>query len=119
MKKNRDAWSYSISNDRLTKTMAAMLSFYEKQRKAFSEIAGAEPLGKRVEMAGEFIDRDKAKIQWSEGLIGALAKNQKRVFDSDAIRTAHYRPFCKHAAYFHPELNDRVYRLPLLFPKKE
>lgn len=82
----------------LATTMARMLTFYEKQRTAFFEISGATLFAKRVEMAGEFIDRNKATIQWTEGLIGSLVRNQSHTFATQSIRIGHYRPFCRHAA---------------------
>jgi predicted helicase len=116
LKTNRDAWCYNFSRPALGAIMSKMLAYYEVQRRAFSDLVGGEAIGKRLNMANEFIDRDKAKIQWSDGLVAALAKLAPRPFEKGSIRVGHYRPFCKQGVYFHSDLNDRVYRLPLLFP---
>lgn len=119
LKTNRDTWCYSFSNASLNGNMSRMLKFYGKQLAAFRRIAEPMAAGERAKAAQDFIDTDTTQIQWSGGLLADLSRLTERRFNAEATRIGQYRPFCKQWVYFDRYLNERVYRLPLMFPSAE
>ena len=48
-----------------------------------------------------------------------LAKEREKIFHQNSIFTSIYRPFTKMNCYFHPSLNEMVYKIPSIFPTNE
>lgn len=48
-----------------------------------------------------------------------LEKEREKTFHNDAICTALYRPFNKTNCYFHPSLNEMVYKMLSIFPEND
>lgn len=67
----------------------------------------------------EKLRSDEEKISLSRGLVGRFEKRKALSFEEDRIYTSLYRPFQKQIAYFSPDLNEYVYQLPRIFPKKD
>ena len=98
LKTNRDAWCYNFSSAQVESNMRRMIDFYNTQLEV------DEP------------SNDPTKIAWGGGLKSDLARQKKHRFDTSAVQSGMYRPFCKQTVYFSGTMNERQYQLPKLFP---
>ncbi|MGO9862346.1 MAG: DEAD/DEAH box helicase [Terriglobales bacterium] len=109
----RDAWTYNFSRENLASIMTRMISFYNKQCKAYevhrASTSAPTPLD-------DFIDNDPRSISWTHNLKAELEKGAEFAVDSKSIVSSMYRPFCKQWLYFNRRFNERVYQIPRLFP---
>ncbi|MFI1013931.1 DEAD/DEAH box helicase [Streptomyces sp. NPDC020965] len=117
LKTGRDSWVYSFSKDRLTENVESTVGFYNEQATAYANHlrhGGSSATG-----VGMFIDRDATKISWNEEDLKRIAKGTMYEFGADLVRTSAYRPFAKQWVYFGPQLVQRSYQLPQMFPTSE
>ncbi|RJP30434.1 MAG: DNA helicase [Candidatus Omnitrophota bacterium] len=70
-----------------------------------------------VEDLDEFVDYKKLK--WSMGLKTNLKKEKEAEFKEEKIRESLYRPFTKKFLFFDRVLNEAVYQINNIYPKKE
>lgn len=107
LKTQRDAWCYNSSIEELNSNMERCTSFFNAQRKAYSEGLIKE------------LDYDSSKISWTTNVQNAVIKNtpidQDKVGYVDVIM---YRPFFKQFGLYSRFWNERVYTMPKIFPKK-
>ena len=103
-----DAWAYNYSSDALAKNMRSMIAFFNKQVGDFM---------KSTMEAKDFIDTDPRKISWSANLLSDMKNGRSGKFSESSIYTGCYRPFAKQHVYFHRQFNQRVYRMPPIFPE--
>lgn len=103
----RDAWIYNFSSLTLTESVQRTIRAYENVRS--ERLAGNEN-------AESAISRES--IKWDANLRADLARNKPADFDIEAIRVSLYRPFVRQFAYFDRMFNQRVYRMPQLFPNQ-
>jgi predicted helicase len=113
IKTNRDIWCYGFSEKGLVENMRRMLDFYNEQVESFEKFSRGKSKNVLADLVDEFIDTDPKRISWTVNLKGDLRRMLRRSTSSDFVRTALYRPFCKHAWY-----SDRgVIERPGLMPK--
>jgi predicted helicase len=62
---------------------------------------------------------DPSQISWDYSNKRDLAQGADSSFDPVSIRTGTYRPFTREFVYFNRTWNNRVYRLPQIFPTVE
>jgi predicted helicase len=108
----RDAWVYSFSKKQLSGQMSRMISFYNKQREEFAELSKTDT-NPKIEA---IIDTNPSRISWTVNLKKDLEKLRTRVFYSNAIKTALYRPFTKQLLYFDKSFIERSGLWSELFP---
>lgn len=103
LKTQRDAWCYNASRAKLADNVRHTIDFYNSLVRAQKE---KRPLPK-------ITDRD---ISMTRAFQNDLAREREKSFHNDAICTALYRPFNKTNCYFHPSLNEMVYKMLSVFP---
>ena len=106
LKSGRDAWTYNFSPLALKESMERLIETYEAVRVA--------------QEAGEsatLVSQGGKDIKWDGDLKSNLARNKAAVFTTDAMCISPYRPFVKQYLYYDRMFNQRVYRMPQLFPK--
>lgn len=110
VKTGRDAWCWNYSKELLTENIANAIEFYNSEvaRLSLSNI----PLNKYQDN----VNRDSNKFSWSTQQINDIQNKRKYSFSNDSVYTGMYRPFQKSYSYFNRQLNERVYKLPSLFP---
>lgn len=113
VKTNRDAWAYNFSKAKLAENMGRMVDCFNEQVKLFPK---ASANGIKV---SDFIESDPKKISWSGGLVSDLERGKYATFSKKLVRYSLYRPFSKGHIYFDSQFNERVYRMPIIFPKAE
>lgn len=109
LKTNRDAWAYNFSPIALEAHMSATVDFCNSLVTRYAANPGAD-----------FFERadhsDSSKISWDAKNRIDVQQGRQTVFKKDGLRTSTYRPFTRMQAYFDRDWNNRVYRLPNLFP---
>lgn len=101
LKTGRDSWSYSYSKKDLSGKIDSMIDYFNKNIN----------IGKSsVELTND------KKIKWTSTLRTQFDRREKIDFSEDNIYLGMYRPFAKRYVYFAPELVDRKYKLPLIYP---
>lgn len=108
VKTQRDAWAYNASKDALTETMKGMIGFYSAELK---RLAGLDRKQAKSEA-----DYDPKKISWSDGLFQNVEREKSLTFDASNIVPSIYRPYESTWLYYSPDLNERRYQMPRLFP---
>lgn len=103
LKTQRDAWCYNASRAKLADNVRHTIDFYNSLVRAQKE---KRPLP-------IITDSD---ISMTRAFQNDLAREREKIFHKDAICTALYRPFNKTNCYFHPSLNERVYKMLSVFP---
>lgn len=103
LKTNRDAWCYNFARAQVASNMQRMIDAYNEE---------ADKAGR----AGAVLDQDSTRVSWSHGLVADAQRGRQHEYKPKRIYAATYRPFCHQWAYFDRPLNDRVYRLPDIFP---
>ncbi len=92
---NRDAWAYNSSQKKLEHNMKTHIDYCNAQNIDKPQI-------------------DPKKAKWSSGL--SKLKKLKPTFNKNNIRISLYRPFFKQHLYFDSTYNQRIFRIPLMFP---
>jgi predicted helicase len=93
---NRDSWVYGYNSNHVNKRMNECVVFYNNQLELYnSKLEGR----KEIEIDSILIT-DPSKISWTRGLRKDIENNKKHVFNSNTVRLAAYRPFCKQILYY-------------------
>ena len=113
---SRDAWCYNYSEAALRQNIRAMIRFYsaEHQRLQDQITAGSRRLSE-AEIT-RLINNDSTKISWSSGLKNDLCRNEALSIEEGRIAVSQYRPFTRQYIYLSQRLNERVSKIPKLFP---
>lgn len=109
---SRDSWVYNSSKSAVEDNVARLMAAYEEDRGRY--LAAGRPA--RVE---DVIDSDPRRISWSANLKDSLKRGRPLASDPSRIVPGLYRPFWRQWGYFDRSLNERVYRLPRIFPSPE
>ncbi|MFC4872093.1 DEAD/DEAH box helicase [Negadavirga shengliensis] len=114
----RDAWCYNSSVGVLKKNIGQSINFFNEQSKQFNKNFNSRNLKQKdlIALVKKTVTYDEKAFSWSDNPIMDVARNKEYTFDDGSVRLSIYRPFFKQHAYFHRELNERVYQLPKLFP---
>jgi predicted helicase len=113
---NRDPWVYNFSRKEVAGNMGRLIEFYNKQCKSYKAHCTSNPTPTPVD---EFVDNDSHKISWTHNLKAELAKFAEHRVAPQGIVCSLYRPFSKQWLYFNRRFNERVYRMPQIFPNEE
>ena len=115
LKTGRDSWCYNFSQKQLSRSVQVMLETYDDALASFVPLS--DTAKGRLDEAKGHVEYDSTKISWNHSLLGNLARRKKIYYDETAIRQSTYRPFQKQRLYFSRDLNDRIYRIPRMFPE--
>lgn len=99
LKTNRDSWVYRFSQRDLEADVQGSIEF-------FNSLSSKDEI-------------DPKRIKWSSKFDSLLAAGRKLTFNHSSIREVMYRPFNRQQCYFSSELNDRLGRLPAMFPTQQ
>lgn len=111
LKSNCDAWVYNSSAKKLNQNMRVFIEFYKEEMERYH---AAETNSK----AADFINYDNSKINWHSGIVPKLNRGSFKPFDDKVKVKAVYRPFYSQWAYYCSFYNQRVSRLPDIFPEQ-
>ena len=102
---NRDEWVYSLSKVGLEEKVKYLIQQYDVEKKKL--------------FGTEFADNElSTSIKWTQDLKRSLRSGTEIGYDSQYIRSAYYRPFCKSFLYFNKHLNWSHYQIPQIFPSQ-
>jgi predicted helicase len=113
LKTNRDVWCFNASRKAIQEKVAASIEFYNSEVRRFRRAGANAGSGK------DFVERDASRISWDKAQVDGVEQGKHLEFKADAVVRSIYRPFSKQWAYFSRDFNNRVYRLPEIFPKTE
>ncbi len=115
LKTNRDAWTYNSSRDALSKNMHNMINFYNSEVKRFNDTYHTDHKT-RTKVVDNFVNADEKKISWSHNVKQELVRGKIFEFEDTCFIQSLYRPFMKQWLYYHRAFNDRVSKMPRIFP---
>ena len=116
VKTNRDDWAYNFSRGALEANMRRMIGNYNTEVDRY--VAACVGRARRPEVEA-VVSSDPKRIKWSGGLTADVKRGRKYEFDPSSIRAGMYRPFAKDWVYFNRGWNERVYRMPSIFPTQK
>ncbi len=117
LKTQRDAWCYNFSRDKLYGNIERHIAFYNAELDRLKPVlASLASQKKREEEAKKLVRHDSKEIKWTAGLIHNLARSRRGEASRERIVTGLYRPFTRQHLYCDRLLNERVYRVPAIFP---
>lgn len=100
---SRDSYIYNSNKKTLEKNVNNMINFYNKEIERYSKDGnGVSPKS--------FVKYNLQLISWSRALLNSIPKNQKKIYDSNNIKIANYRPFYKQFVYHSRDLNECMYK---------
>jgi len=108
---SRDTWVYNFNQNDLSDNIQKTIDTYNEQVNRWNQ-----KNSKQINV-DDFVIYDDSKISWSSTLKIYFKRGIFNEYDSNRIREALYRPFCKQFLYFDEILNDRRGQFPLIFPK--
>ena len=111
LKSNCDAWVYNSSDKKLGQNMRVFIGFYKEEMERYHA-------AKTNAKAGDFINYDNSKINWHSGIVPKLSRGSFKPFNDNLKVKSIYRPFFGQWAYYCSFYNQRVSRLPEIFPEQ-
>jgi len=112
LKSNCDVWIYNSSASIVDQNMQIFIGFYKLEMDRYHAANTAEK-------AVDFIDYDDSKINWHSGIVPKLQRGNFEPFDEKKKVKSLYRPFHRQWAYYCSFYNQRVSRLPDMFPDQD
>ena len=112
----RDEWAFNSSRTLLAKRMTAMIEFYNAEVSRLDSAHPALDAKGRARILRDFLNRDSARIKWTDSLESEVARGSRLSFDESCVREGLYRPFFKVWVYFAPKLAHRLGQMPRIFP---
>lgn len=112
---SRDVWCYNSNLLTIRNNIIQSIQFFNSQVYDFS----IEKKNKPNLMAEEFINLDSTKFSWDRQQKKDINLLKKYSYDEQSLRIGMYRPFFKQHVYFNRQLNNCVYKIPLLFSSIE
>ena len=113
---NRDAWAYNFRKTSLEYNIERMINTYNNEREKIFDDTDKSEVEKSIGDLRNHINQDPAKISWTTNLLNNLTSNMTLTFDSTRLHKSLYRPFTKQWLYYDRRLNERVSRMPQIFP---
>lgn len=110
---SRDAWVYNFNPEELSSNIQKTIDAYNEQVSRWNQ------KGSKLANVDDFVTYDDSKISWSSTLKIYLKRGVLNSYNSEQIRFALYRPFCKQFLYFDDTLNDRRGLFSYIFPNLE
>jgi predicted helicase len=115
VKTNRDTWCYNYSEKSLISNIRNSISFYNGQVEEFASGKAKNP-SLTIE---DGLVWDSKLFSWDAQQKVDVQKGEKYLYDKNSVVVSLYRPYQKQCCYFNRKLNNRVYKLPDLFPTQD
>jgi len=112
LKTQRDAWCYNASRTMLQQNVRRSVDHFNRQLAAWKEAQKRDARG-GPEL---FMADAPTEIAWSAGIRNEFTRGRELDESASVEVRSLYRPFSKEWLHFSPRLNERRYRMPLLFP---
>ena len=112
----RDAWVYNPSHSALAANVQRTLEAYNTEVERFFAAYGQATREVKAREVDNFLDADATRISWTAGLKADVLRERRHTFTSDAIAPCIYRPFTRSWLYYDRSMNERVLRMPRIFP---
>ena len=116
MKTQRDSWCYNLSATAVATNMERMIDFYNSEVQRFQSLCLGLDRNEREAKIESFINTDSTKISWTLNIKQELVKERCLSFDQSQLTRSLYRPFTKQWLYYNRTFNERVYKIPRIFP---
>ncbi|WP_110515534.1 type ISP restriction/modification enzyme [Herpetosiphon llansteffanensis] len=110
VKSNRDAWVWNFDATVLSNNIKLTIDSYN------DHVSRWQRLTIKAEI-DSFITIDEKKVSWSSDLKANIQRGRYLQYDQSKITDGIYRPYTKQKFYFERLLNERLYQIPLVFPK--
>jgi predicted helicase len=112
----RDAWVYNFSKEQVKNNMSRMINNYNKEVDRYSLACKERSTISEVPQIEDIIDSNPKRISWTGNLKESAKKGKRFAFEGESVIKSMYRPFCKQWMYFSRRFNERVYKMPSIFP---
>lgn len=109
---NRDTWCYNFSKTKLQNNLVKAINFYN------NEVNRYDLIKQNIMINDSFFINDSSKFNWTKNVKDDLIKGKEYSFNQTKLVSSSYRPFTRSWLYFDRSLNERVYQMPKVFPKK-
>ncbi len=109
VKTNRDAWCFNFDESVLRDNLDAAMNFYNSEVDRYVREQPSGPID-------AWLDLNPRYFSWDQADRERLPRGKRYSVEAEDIRVAVYRPYMKQHAYVSREFNNRVYRLPSIFP---
>ena len=122
LKSGRDSWAYAQTKQALISNLERLVATYNDAGKLFDGWRTAKGINTARESdVNNFLREhpeflDSKRISWNKTLKDFICKQLPLTVLPERIYRSLYRPFTSQYAYFHGDLNDRTYQLPVIFP---
>ena len=113
---NRDAWCYNASKAEVEANMTRMIGFYNSEVDRFERTHPGLDKKHREALVDGFVSGDATQIAWTVNLKQELVRDRHFTMDKNCIVPGLYRPFNKQWLYFNRSFNERVLKMPRIFP---
>lgn len=110
LKTNCDAWMYHSSANTLNESVTTFINYYKSEQERF---LNRNPDGLSF---NKFVEHNEKKITWHSGIVPKFERGDFEGFDPNKKQPSLYRPFLKQWAYYSSFYNQRVAKLPNIFP---
>jgi predicted helicase len=108
-KTQRDAWAINYSKDAVSNNMASMIEVYNNEVMRYQD-------SDRNIAAVAFVNQDPKLISWTAKLFNYISKGSCFEYRHNHLTRIQYRPFTRQWVYYDPDLNERTYQQPRIFP---
>ena len=116
----RDTWCVNSSWDKLFQNIQRTITFYNNEvRRWLTASRIAETEKAPLPELDDFVDTDSTKLSWSPNLKTELRRGRTLNIEEGQFVRCIYRPFTKQWLFYSRRFNDRVHRLPRIFPNAE
>ena len=107
---NRDAWCYQSSKNKIKSNLTGFIDVYNSELDRY--------IRSKIEKKdiNDFVFVDPTKISWTDTLKRDLSNGVRLGFYEQCLVTSLYRPFTKQWLYYNPNLNQRRYQMPQIYP---
>lgn len=113
---NRDPWCINPSRTMLLGNIQSTVEFYNKELIRWQAAKKEEGSIADMPRIDDFVNNDATKISWTHSLKVGITKGKGLDYSDGIFVTCMYRPFIKNWQYYSRRLNERVYKMPRIFP---
>ena len=113
---NRDAWCINPSLRSLKSNLEATIRFYNEERQRWEVARDSGTAPTKIE---DFLNPDLKRMSWTFNLKQDLTRRKRLGLSEGQFVQCMYRPFTKRWQFYSRRLNERVYRMPHIFPNSE
>lgn len=118
VKTNRDAWCWNYSKFKVERNVSASIDFYNGEIRSIENLikSGTEINSNNVL---DFVSQNNIIMSWDMQQRKDVICGKVYKFSKYSIYNGMYRPFNKLVCYFNRQFNNRVYKIPNIFPENK